>query len=75
MAPGTPKIDNTPLDPRGQAPGQVDPLGAPAGTTAGAAPPAPPEAGVRIPQSEDFLLSLEIDPRELLGFLSGMPLF
>jgi hypothetical protein len=73
MAPGTPKIDNTPLDPGGQTPGQVDPVGAPAGTTAGAAPPAPPEAGVRVPQSEDFLPSLGIDPRELLGPLSGMP--
>jgi hypothetical protein len=44
MAPGLPNIDNTPLDPGGQALGLVNPVGAYIGTPAGTVPLALPEA-------------------------------
>jgi hypothetical protein len=71
MAQGPPNIDNTPLDPGGQAPGLVNPIGAHMGTPAGAAPPALPEANSMVPQSEGFLPSLGINPRELFLSLSS----
>ncbi|QKX56434.1 uncharacterized protein TRUGW13939_03542 [Talaromyces rugulosus] len=73
MAPGLPNIDNHPLDPGGQALGLVNPVGAYIGTPAGTAPPAPPEASATVPQSEGFLPSLEINPRELFPPLSSVP--
>jgi len=73
MAPGLPNIDNHPLDPGGQALGLVNPVGAYIGTPAGTAPPAPPKASATVPQSEGFLPSLEINPRELFPPLSSVP--
>jgi hypothetical protein len=73
MAPGLPNIDNIPLDPGGQALGLVNPVGAYIGTPAGAAPPALPEANSMVPQSEGFLPSLGINPRELFPPISSGP--
>lgn len=71
MPSGPPKIDNAPLDPGGQEPGPVTPPGAHMGTTAGAAPPAPPEACTTVPQSEGFVPSLEINPEGHYPSLEG----
>jgi hypothetical protein len=49
MAQGPPNIDNTPLDPGGQAPGLVNPIGAYMGTLEGMTPLAPPEANATVP--------------------------
>jgi hypothetical protein len=71
MAPGPPNIDNTPLDPGGQALGLVNPVGAYIGTLVGAVPLALPKANSMVSQSEGFLSSLGINPRELFLSLSS----
>jgi hypothetical protein len=48
MAPGPPNIDNTPLDPGGQALGLVNPVGAYIGTLAETAPLALPETNFMV---------------------------
>jgi hypothetical protein len=73
MAQGLPNIDNTPLDPGGQAPGLVNPVGAHMGILAGMTPLAPPGARRTVPQSEGFLPSLGINPRELFPPLGSGP--
>jgi hypothetical protein len=73
MAQGPPNIDNTPLDPGGQALGLVNPISAYMGTLEGTTPLAPPEANATVPQSEGFLPSLGINPRELFPPLGSGP--
>jgi hypothetical protein len=73
MAPGLPNIDNTPLDPGGQALGLVNPIGAYIGTPAETAPPALPKTNSIVPQNKSFLPSLGINPRKLFPPLSNRP--
>jgi hypothetical protein len=73
MAQGLPNIDNTPLDPGGQAPGLVNPVGAHMGILAGMTPSVPPGASTIVSQSKGFLPSLGINLRELfLSLGSGL---
>jgi hypothetical protein len=72
MPPRSPQTDQAPLDHGGQTPGQGNPQGTPTGVTVEAAPAAPYGARSTVPQSEDFVLNLGTDIRELRGSLNGV---
>ena len=68
---GTPKIDNTPLDPGGTALDEANPLGAPRGTPAGLALLGPQETSTVAPLSQGFVASLAGNVRQLFLPLGG----
>jgi hypothetical protein len=73
MAQEPPNIDNTPLDPGGQAPGLVNSIGAHIDILEKTTPLAPFKANIIIPHSEDFLPSLRINFKELFSPLDSNP--